>query len=339
MTVERRAFEHLGRMSDLIGVFEHADHASPRREHGYCVDDMARLVVVAVRAPQPRGELVAHLEALALDFVHGAQRPSGETRNRRSRWGRWETRRSTEDCWGRSLWALGAAAQGSDDPASRQSALAAFERGASHRPPWRRTMAFAALGASEILRAFPANIAARRLLADAAGTVGRRDLAARWEWPEPRLTYANAVIPDALIAAGHHLDDERLTRHGLGLLEWLVDHETRSGSFSPTPVGGAGPDDRGPRFDQQPIEVSSLADACARAFAATGDGRWADDVQRAAEWFSGSNDVGSVMWDPASGGGYDGLRVDGPNLNQGAESTLALISTIQQSLALVPVPS
>jgi hypothetical protein len=39
------------------------------------------------------------------------------------------------------------------------------------------------------------------------------------------------------------------------------------------------------------------------------------------------------MWDPATGGGYDGLTPTGPNLNQGAESTLALISTLQHGAA------
>ena len=37
------------------------------------------------------------------------------------------------------------------------------------------------------------------------------------------------------------------------------------------------------------------------------------------------------MWDPRTGGGYDGLTAHGPNLNQGAESTLALISTLQHA--------
>ena len=40
------------------------------------------------------------------------------------------------------------------------------------------------------------------------------------------------------------------------------------------------------------------------------------------------------MWDPATGGGYDGLIAHGPNLNQGAESTLALISTMQHARRL-----
>jgi hypothetical protein len=47
------------------------------------------------------------------------------------------------------------------------------------------------------------------------------------------------------------------------------------------------------------------------------------------DWFLGDNDGRAVMWDRATGGGYDGLTPDGPNLNQGAESTLALIATLQ----------
>ncbi len=54
----------------------------------------------------------------------------------------------------------------------------------------------------------------------------------------------------------------------------------------------------------------------------------------AAEWFDGANDTGVMMRDLDSGGGFDGLRSDGVNLNQGAESTLALISTRQRAQTL-----
>jgi hypothetical protein len=83
------------------------------------------------------------------------------------------------------------------------------------------------------------------------------------------------------------------------------------------------------RHDQQPIEVAALADACATAAAITGDAIWHTGVRQSIDWFLGANDIGEVMWDPATGGGYDGLTLHGPNLNQGAESTLALISTLQ----------
>jgi hypothetical protein len=99
---------------------------------------------------------------------------------------------------------------------------------------------------------------------------------------------------------------------------------------SVTPGGGAGPG-AGPGFDQQPIEVAALAEACARAWTVTGASRWAAGVQMAAAWFDGANDVGAVMWDPATGGSYDGLAAAGVNRNQGAESSIALLSTRQQA--------
>ena len=83
------------------------------------------------------------------------------------------------------------------------------------------------------------------------------------------------------------------------------------------------------RHDQQPIEVAALADACVTAAAVTGEACWDTAVRLAGAWFLGDNDAGTPMWDPATGGGYDGLTPQGPNLNQGAESTLALISTLQ----------
>jgi hypothetical protein len=118
------------------------------------------------------------------------------------------------------------------------------------------------------------------------------------------------------------------------LLGWLLERETRDGHLSVTPAGGAGVEDHGPGFDQQPIEAATMAEACARAARITGSSRWTEGVRLAAAWFDGDNDAGAVMWDPETLGGYDGLEADGANLNQGAESTLALISTRQQARAI-----
>ena len=66
-----------------------------------------------------------------------------------------------------------------------------------------------------------------------------------------------------------------------------------------------------------------------RALDITGDAAWNAGIERCIDWFGGLNDLGAEMWDPTTGGGFDGLTPLGPNLNQGAESTLALISTLQ----------
>ena len=76
-------------------------------------------------------------------------------------------------------------------------------------------------------------------------------------------------------------------------------------------------------------EVAALADACARALAITGDPRWQSGLDRCRAWFLGANDTGVMLLDVVSGGGFDGLMQHGRNENQGAESTLALISTLQ----------
>jgi hypothetical protein len=327
------SFEHVLSLSDRIGLFEHADRENARRSHGYCTDDVARLLIVVAREPRP-DRAVQELGRTALRFLADAQGVDGRVRNRRTAGGRWHGRRGVEDCWGRSVWAFGTAARRAPDEWMRQSALAYFDRGVGQRSPWRRSMAFAALGAAEVLTVDPHHDNARLMLSDTVTTIGTPANGAEWLWPESRLSYANAVLPEALLAAGDLLSRPDVVEDGLMLLRWLLDRETIDGHLSPTPVGGAGPGDRAPAFDQQPIEIAAMADACARAAAVTGDTSWLDGVEMAGRWFEGDNDAGAVMWDRETGGGYDGLTATGPNLNQGAESTLALISTQQQALDL-----
>jgi hypothetical protein len=102
------------------------------------------------------------------------------------------------------------------------------------------------------------------------------------------------------------------------------------GHFSFTPVGGRCRDGQQPAFDQQPIEAWAMTEACARAFAYTGDRRWAEAARHSGAWFLGDNDLTVAVFDPATGGGFDGLEPDGVNRNEGAESTLAFVGTMLQ---------
>lgn len=323
-------FNHLLRMTDQRGTFEHARFSEPRPEHGYCTDDMARVLVVAARQSDSMTE-TNRLAKVAVQFLNDAQSFAGPCRNRMDRNGKWTDRPATEDAWGRCLWGLGTAAAHSDVSLVRRLAVIQFERSAGVRSPWPRAMAFAALGAAELLAVQPGHRAARALITDYAAGLSGPSGDPNWPWPEPRLAYANAVLPEAMIATGVALQDTTLRQRGLDLLAWLLDHETANGHLSPTPVGGSGPGDPRPGFDQQPIEIATLADACARASSVDGSTIWPDAVLAAAAWFEGTNDVGLKMWDPQTGGGFDGLHADGVNENQGAESTLAVLSTLQHA--------
>jgi hypothetical protein len=330
-------YAHIRRMSDAHGIFEHAKGIVPRVRGGYCLDDAARALIVMCRAG---GETAAELSELSdayLRLVLNAQVPDGRCHNRLNAAGYWEDQPSLGDWWGRALWALGTAAARSPQAAVRDIAVDRFRRGAEQRSAFVRSMAFAALGAAEILTVAPGLSSARALLADLVAMVGRPDFRFAWPWPEPRLGYANAAIAEALIAAGHGLGDDEALSDGLGLLGWLLDSETVDGHLSVTPVGGRALGDAKPAYDQQPIEVAALADACARAWEITGQRRWSDGLDLAVAWFLGANDGAIVMWDADSGGGFDALTRGGRNTNQGAESTLAMVATLQHHDRLLPV--
>lgn len=333
MPLPAPTFHHLFALSDDTGIFEHARHDLPRREHGYCVDDVSRGLIVVVREPDPTPALQA-LGETSLRFLEAALDRNGASRNRMNDDGAWTDAPALGDWWGRSLWALGTAAAGNGYPLPRKRALRAFHLAATQRSPHLRSMTFAALGAGEVLLAFPDDEPSLLLLRDAVDRILAASGDASWPWPEPRLSYANAAIPEALILAGAVLGEPHVTARGLSLLGFLLDLQSGPGHLSVSGSAGRGPDDHGPQFDQQPIEVASLADACARAYAVTGDVRWRDGVRLAWEWFEGANDSGTVMYDALTGAGYDGLERAGRNANRGAESTLAVLSTRQQARRL-----
>jgi hypothetical protein len=99
-------------------------------------------------------------------------------------------------------------------------------------------MAFAALGAAEVLDFLPGHAAGLGILADAVSVIGEPSASAAWHWPAPRLSYANAALAEAVIVAGWKLGNDPVLREGLRMLEWLVAGETRGGHLSVVPAGG-----------------------------------------------------------------------------------------------------
>jgi hypothetical protein len=322
------SFQHLASLTEPLGLFEHALGTAPRHEHGFCVDDVARALIVTAREPRPSPEVKA-LRAGYLDFVCAAQRDDGLMHNRRGTDGTWTDRPSSNDHWGRGLWALGiTAAEVEDDDLAERARLGAGVALRS-RSVWPRAMAYAALGAGQLLRAVPGDPAAVRMLSDARRVLDRSRPDAQWPWPEERLTYANAVLPEAMIVIGGELADEALRDDGLLLLDWLVEEQMLDGHLSLVPSTGRSLHDRRPGYAQQPIEAAALAEACRTAYLATSHPRWLDVIDICLAWFAGANDAGLVMRDAETGGGYDGLERGHASVNQGAESTLAWLSTLQ----------
>ena len=99
-------FDHLDHLTDAGGLHEHALGAQPRPEHAYCVDDVARALVVTVRETRP-DRRVDRLRRQYLAFVVAAVAPDGRVHNRRGKDLLWSDLPTLEDCWGRALQGQG----------------------------------------------------------------------------------------------------------------------------------------------------------------------------------------------------------------------------------------
>jgi len=325
------SLRHLKDLTGPFGLYEHARRSEPSPKHGYCTDDAGRALALACRLPEdPYAEELAWL---TLRFLERAHAGGGHFLLRLGPGGSWDESPPSDDAAGRALLGLGTAASSAPWPALRQRAEALFVEAAGFTSPAPRAAAYGTLGATEVLLAPGAEGRLRRAarqLAERLAPLALPEAPAGgpWRWPEPQLSYANALLPHAALAAGAALEDDGALRAGLLLLEWLVQEECFEGRFSFAPVGGRGPGGEKPAFDQQPIEAAAMAHAAARAHALTGEGRWEAPIWAAVGWFLGDNDTGTAVWDPATGGGFDGLKRHGVNHNQGAESTIAFVATM-----------
>jgi hypothetical protein len=338
MTRRPQHFRHLARMTDASGIVEHADGTRPRTELGYATDDAGRLLALACRSP--REAEAPRLAATAMRFLQRAYWGGGCFRLRLGPDGRWTDDEVSDDASGRAIFGLGVAASVAPWPTLRDEASSLFVDASRLRSVHSRATAYAVLGADALLSSNASHREARALVEDAHQTLPHA-ASGSWAWPEPRLTYANALLPNALLAVAARRRDQDGITAALDLLDWLIVEEWRQGAFSFAPVGGRGPGEQPPAFDQQPIEAWALAAASARAFRVTGRLGWAHACMCAASWFRGRNDTGLVMFDAASGGGYDGLRATGVNHNQGAESTMAFVAATllgHESARRFPVP-
>jgi glycosyltransferase involved in cell wall biosynthesis len=336
--------DHMFRLSDSTGIFQHASFTVPNFAEGYCTDDNARALVLALllqKLGHGSPELGAHAATYAAFLNFAFDRTRGRFRNFMSFERRWLEEVGSEDCHGQALWALGLcvsqAGQGSFQMLAAELFELALPVAAGFTSP--RAWAFTLIGIDEYLRRFGGDRRANQIRDTLTAKLIQRyaDAATdEWHWFEEVVSYANAKLPHAMILNGRCLNNAAMLELGLKTLRWLVKVQTSpAGAFRP--VGSNGFYQRGQapaQFDQQPIEAQATVSACIEAYHATNDPFWVAEARRAFEWFLGRNDLGLALYDPGTGGCRDGLHVDRLSQNQGAESTLAFLLALAEKRAL-----
>jgi glycosyltransferase involved in cell wall biosynthesis len=332
--------DHLARMTDSTGIFQHAVFSVPNFSEGYCTDDNARAFILAVLLEQ-MGEDPERVRSLATTYAaflcYAFDRTTGRFHNHLSFDRRWLDRQGSEDSHARALWALGVGVGGS---AYRSFQVMAGQLFVDALPPVLRfssprAWAFALIGIYEYLRRLSGDSVvtqARTVLIAKLMELYDRTAAPDWPWFEEELSYDNAKLAHALILIGRATGDKAVFERGLETLRWLVKLQTsENGHFRP--IGSNGFFRRhGVRanFDQQPVEAQAMMSACLEAYRSTSDPWWHNQARRAFDWFIGWNDLGLELYAPNTGGCHDGLHVDRLNRNQGAESTLAFLLSLTE---------
>ena len=322
--------DHLLTLVDDVGIVQHANGVIPNRDSGYCVDDVARLAVVALELARRGDEQVwTSIVYRAIAFLDDATEPGAGMRNFMGYDRRWLDEPHLGDHVGRSVWALG-------------EILSTAWVPAVVGPTGRllHSVVASLLGEIPLRTAGYAVLGLARLDADRLGRDGRlllersvEQLAAAygssasedWRWYEERLTYDNARLPHALIAGATALGRADLVQIGLESLKWLGDESgLGAGTLVLTGHDGRRRGEPAPGTgDEQPLDASAFVEAELAAFAVTGDPDHAIRARRAYDWFLGRNRLHRPLYDFATGGCSDGLGSEATNDNQGAESTLA----------------
>jgi hypothetical protein len=317
---------HLRAMVDDTGILQHAQGEVPALEHGYCVDDVARLLVVADALAVGDPTWIVDVKR-AMAFLRAATDVDGGGMRNFLSWERqWLDVPHGGDHVGRTVAALGevlgrSSARGIE--VACEDLLRALVGHLSSTTPARRTSAYAVLGLIGWGPMRPA--AATGLLHRLVNQLGdgwAEDTA--WPWCEPRLSYDNARLCEALIRGGGAVGCDHAVDIGLRGLRWLDAVSTHpSGVYRF--VGNLGMregDDIGASGDEQPLEAVALLEAHAAARAVTGDRSHVESAGRCLAWFLGENVLATALADCASGACRDGLGST-PSANCGAESTLA----------------
>ena len=324
--------DQIFRLSDQNGIFQHARYCFPNFTDGYCTDDNARALALTMElrpyfpteTDQLTDSYIAFINHAFIEKTNGFHNFMSYERT-------WLDTSCSEDCHGRTLWALGSVIAGKSNLQVQQWALDLFEKALPNVKDLTspRAWAYSLLGINKYLEFFSGDqfVARHALLLEAKMMdIFKRASSENWLWFEKVLSYDNARLCEAMLVS----KQEECRNVGLTTLQWLKKIQTaEEGYFQP--IGSNGfyrMNGERAYFDQQPIEASAMVSACISAHQLTHSQKWVDEARTAFDWFLGKNVAGIPMYNPTSGGCYDGLHVDRANLNQGAESTIVFLAAL-----------
>lgn len=328
---------HIGKMTTEVGIIQFAKINQPDMESGYTLDDNARALVAMCM----HYELTGNRQDLNdirtyLNFIHFCQQSKGDFLNyvgTDKRFTAQNAANNLADAHGRAIWALGYCISCRAILPQSFIALAEWmlQRTMSHIGLIHstRAMAFAIKGLhySNLEKKLPFTSMLINILANRLLQMFRHESTHDWQWYESYLTYANSVIPEAMLCAWLETGEITYKMTAKSSFDFLLsltfnDKEITVISNQRWLHKGQEQTDR---YGEQPIDVAYTILALRRFYDVFKEEQYSHKMTTAFNWFLGNNHLHQIIYNPCTGGCYDGLEETQVNLNQGAESTLCYL--------------
>lgn len=333
-------------MTDNVGMIEHCLFSIPDIKEGYCVDDNARALIVALRYKK------SSLVDVYLKFLVSAATDGG-FRNDVTKDMIWDKVSSGEN-FGRAMAALVETGVLAKSENQRLAAIFLFDKlsfligeGQSNRTKaWLIYALYLRAKTDKKIDEKIENYAKVKIAQKKIQTIRRQNSNQmikllvdklifgyknnsdkKWKWFEDKITYDNGRIPWGLFYAYKALGDKKILEIAEESLDFLTENifDQKNDYFSFPGCNGWLTKNNKAEFGQQPIEAGSMVEVYTLAYEITKDKKYKKLAKKVFDWFFGKNILGVKMIDSKTGGVYDGLEKEGVNLNQGAESLLAYL--------------
>lgn len=331
---------HLITLTDNTGILQHATYSIPNRNEGYCTDDNIRALLVAVLNKQLfNNDSVMILINIYLSYVlHAYNDKSGLFRNFMNYDRTWHEESGSEECNGRVLFTLGYMIKNPPNDSILAIVKNLFDKAINNVWDFTspRSFAYIIMGCLYYLRRFSGASEVNKISREFAARLSDLYIKSKdenWKWFEKYATYNNARLSQALLMSGRFFENELHKKQGLESLEWLYNIQLDKSKNIISLIGNRDWLIKGKsksKYDQQPIEIPALIDACFQAFEITNNREWISRIGLLFSWFLGNNDRQELMYDYYTGGCHDGLTSSGINSNQGAESTLSWLLSLHR---------
>ncbi|WP_035671089.1 glycosyltransferase [Flavobacterium sp. 83] len=325
--------DHIEKLTTDFGILQFSKFSTPDPESGYTLDDNARALINMVlynKAFPDKNTL--KLANTYLNFIEGIQQSNGWFDNYKSfdhQLTKQNGEVNLEDANGRALWSLGTVISHRESLPLDMICQAvkcwdkALKRIDNIKSP--RAIAYALKGLYFYYSFYKDDEIKPHIqkLADELLHHYNINSAENWCWYEDYMTYANNVLPEAMMYSYLVTKNPKYKKIAVITFDFLLSHYFMKGQLKViSNRGWFKKENERIFYGEQPIEVATTIIALDLFYEVTKNKKYKDQLKLAFIWFLGNNHLKQIMYNPENGASYDGLEDKHININQGAESTL-----------------